>query len=141
MDRRRIILSAVVVVIVILALAIPAVAASEWKTKATVNSKGAGPSMTWALVGTVVERPAAVRVGFRTPQGASRTVHYGWALECENRTAERWDRTVTTPEDGSWQYVTIQRPTEGLGRFCDVVAVGDLDDRTRLHMRIEAQHQ
>lgn len=141
MKRGTKVLMAVVAALVVLAVAIPAVAAPTWKTKASVNSKGAGPATTEAMANTIVEKPHAVRIGFRTPKGVSRTVDYGWWLGCERREAERWDRSVTTPADGSWRWVTIQRPSDGLGRYCDVLAYGALEDRARLHLRIEAQHR
>lgn len=127
------------VVIAFVTLAAPVVAATTWRTKALVTSKGGSYVDTRAWVETVVNRPTAVRIGFATPAGAKTfKVHY--SVFCDNSSTSR-NVEITTPSDGSTHWIT-PFAGGGLGPYCEVSAwTRNFNGTDKVVVKVQAKHR
>jgi hypothetical protein len=120
-------------------LAVPAGSATDWKTRASVNSKGVGYWTTDTSVSLSVNDPYAVRVGFRTTNDKAHTVTYTYQVLCDNQSKTVNDKTVKQNADNTWVNVSVF--TEGgLGKHCVVQVFSDLSSTARLHTRVQIKN-
>jgi hypothetical protein len=139
--KRRVIAVVTAVLTMAVLLMVPASGATSWSSKASVNSKGAGYWTTDSTLQTVVEKPYALRLRFRTSNDKSNKVTYSYSVICDKGGKSVYDKTLRTNSDNSWSYVTIYSGTNSLGAFCDVYVSSSLDTTARLRTQIQAKHR
>ena len=129
-----------IAIVSLMAVSVPmVVAATSWRTKASVTSDGASYWDTATSVHTVIERAYAIRFGLRTPDGSKR-VKVNWYATCDNGHKAN-ERIYTTPANGGTEWVTIFAGSDSLGAFCDVAVSPSLNDTARLITVIQAKHR
>jgi hypothetical protein len=126
-------------VLMLFVLAVPAGSATDWKTRATVSSKGVGYWETNTTVSLSVNNPYAVRVGFRTTNDKAHTVTYTYQVLCDNQSSTMVDKTVKTNADNTWVNVNVFT-SGGLGNHCVVQVFSDLASTARLHTRVQIKN-
>jgi hypothetical protein len=126
-------------VLMLIVLAVPAGSATEWKTRATVNSKGVGYWDTDTAVTLSVNDPYAVRIGFRTTNDKAHKVTYTYQVLCDNQSKSVIDKTVMTNADNTWVNVNVFT-SGGLGKHCVVQVFSDLASTARLHTRVQIKN-
>jgi hypothetical protein len=132
-------LTTLLTVLMLFVLAVPAGSATEWKTRATVSSKGVGSWETATSVRLSVNDPYAVRVGFRTTNDKAHTVTYTYQVLCDNQSSTVRDKTVKTNADNTWVNVNVFT-SGGLGNHCVVQVFSDLASTARLHTRVQIKN-
>lgn len=126
------------VVVAIAGLAVPVVAATRWRTKALVTSKGASWVDTRAWVETVVNRPTAIRIGYSTPAGA-KTFKVYYSVFCENDSKSKTVE-ITTPGNGGTHWITPYSGG-GLGPYCEVSTwTRNFNGTDKLVVKVQAKH-
>jgi hypothetical protein len=139
-SKRKVLSVVVVSMALTVSSLVPASGVTSWTTKASVNSKGASYWTTDSALQTVVEKPYAIRLAFRTTNSRSNKVTYSYYAICDNRSKSASDRTITTPSANSWRYVTLYSGSSSLGRFCDVSVSSSLGTTARLRPLFQAKH-
>jgi hypothetical protein len=145
----------VLTIVMLIVLAVPAGSATEWKTRATVNSKGVKESSSFpemrteAYVSVQVNDPYDVRISFRTTNDKANTVKYMFGLDCSKIVINGGlgpghggdFSTIRTKADNTWVHVKAAAPYQGtLGRWCAVQVYSTLDSTARLHTRVQVKN-